>query len=107
MLLHFEIIWSMWLQKPSLSSTIVPKNFVSSEGEIATSLTKISLSKFADMERVVFKGISCFQKSVYKVFFWIQHNVLPQESSRCEYWLTGSSQTVIIAAEHNSGHKHS
>ena len=37
------------------------------------------------------KGIFCFQKSVCKVvFFWIQHNVWSQESSRFQYWLTGS-----------------
>ena len=37
------------------------------------------------------KGIFWFQKSVCKVgLFWIQHNAWPQESSRSEYWLTGS-----------------
>ena len=38
-----------------------------------------------------FKGIFWFQKVIFKVvFFWIQHNLWPHESSHSEYWLSGS-----------------
>ena len=37
------------------------------------------------------KGIFWFQKSISKVvFFWIQNNLWPHESSHSKYWLTGS-----------------
>ena len=82
-LLHFEIIWSTWLLKLSLSSTMIPKNFVSSEEEIATSLTKISLSNLADSQmqivaailwrspRMVKKWVSSFD-SILEKFVWLE-----------------------------------